>query len=207
VLRLRTCLPLAALFLAVFCPPSRGEALPELSALPLTLVISLERPLPAETEAEMRREMDKLMRQASIRVEWKQLSDFTVGTEVHDLVLVKFRGICSIQPTHIFPDERGPMAFTHTSDGEVLPFSEILCDRVGVAAQSAMAGGEFGRRDELLGRALARVLAHELYHIKGKCNTHGRSGVARKALTGRELIARTFDFAPTDARRMARADD
>jgi hypothetical protein len=167
----------------------------------------LEHPLPAETEAEMHGEMDKLMMQASIRVEWKQLSDFSVGTEVHDLVLVKFRGNCRIQPTPFFVDERGPMAFTHTSDGVVLPFSEVLCNRVGVAAQSAMAGGEFGRRDELLGRALARVLAHELYHIKGKCNAHGRSGVARKALTGRELIARTFDFAPADARRMARTDD
>jgi hypothetical protein len=99
------------------------------------------------------------------------------------------------------------MAFTHTSDGEVLPFSEVLCDRVGVAAQSAMEGGEFSRRDELLGRALARVLAHEIYHIKGKCNEHGRSGVARKALSGRELIAATLDFAPADARRMAHANE
>jgi hypothetical protein len=153
----------------------------------------------------MRREMDKLMMQASIRVEWKNLSDFVAGTEVQDLVLVKFRGNCRIQPAPVFLDERGPMAFTHTSDGQVLPFSEVLCDRVGVAAQSAMEGGEFGRRDELLGRALARVLAHEIYHIKGKCNEHGRSGVARKALSGRELIAATLDFAPADARRMVRA--
>lgn len=172
---------------------------------PLTLVISTETALPAATVAEMHREMDKLMKQASIRVEWIQLSDFSTGTEVHDLVLVKFRGNCRIQPTPVFLDERGPMAFTHTSDGEVLPFSEVLCDRVGVAAKSAMVGGEFGRRDELLGRALARVLAHELYHIKGKCNDHGRSGVARRALTGRELIAATLDFAPADARRMVRA--
>jgi hypothetical protein len=207
MLRLRTCLPLAALLLGALCPSSRGEDPPELNA-PLTLVISLEHPLPAATEAEMHREMDKLMLQASIRVEWKQLSDFSVGTEVHDLVLVKFRGNCRIQPTPMFlVDERGPMAFTHTSDGEVLPFSEVLCDRVGVAAQSAMEVGEIGRRDELLGRALARVVAHELYHIKGKCNDHGRSGVARKALTGRELIAGTFDFAPADARRIVRGGE
>ncbi len=206
MLRLRTWPPLFLLFSVAFCLSARAEGLPELTA-PLTLVISLERPLPAETEAEMHREMDKLMSQASIRVEWRQLSDFSAGTEVHDLVLVKFRGTCRIQATPVFLDERGPMAFTHTSDGEVLPFSEVLCDRVGVAAHSAMAGGEFGHRDELLGRALARVLAHELYHIKGKCNEHGRSGVARKALTGRELISRTFDFDPADARRMIKADD
>lgn len=206
MLRLRTCLPLATLCLVAFGLSSLAEGLPELYS-PLTLVISTERPLPEATVAEMHREMDKLMMQASIRVEWRNLSDFVAGTEVHDLVLVKFRGNCRIQPTPVYLDERGPMAFTHTSDGEVLPFSEVLCDRVGVAAQSAMAGGEFGRRDELLGRALARVLAHEIYHIRGKCNGHGHSGVARKALTGRELIARTLDFAPADARRMAKTDD
>jgi hypothetical protein len=204
--RLRTCLPLAILCLVAARPSSQAEGLPELTPL-LTLVISTERPLPAATEEEMHREMDKLMKQASIRVEWKLLSDFAAGTEVHDLVLVKFHGNCRIQPAPMFLDERGPMAFTHTSDGEVLPFSEVLCDRVGVAAQSAMEGGEFSRRDELLGRALARVLAHEIYHIKGKCNEHGRSGVARKALSGRELIAATLDFAPADARRMAHADE
>ena len=206
MLRLRTLLPFAVLLVVVFAYSSPAEGLPELSA-PLTLVTSAERPLPAETVAEMHREMDKLMQQASIRVEWRELSDFSAGTEVHDLVVVKFRGNCRIRPTPAVLDERGPMAFTHTSDGEVLPFSEVLCDRVGVAAQSAMAGGEFGRLDELLGRALARVLAHELYHIKGKCNDHGHSGVARKALTGRELIAKTLDFAPADARRMVHADD
>ncbi len=204
--RLRTCSPLFVLFFAAFCLSSRAEGLPELTG-PLTLVISVERPLPAATEAEMHREMDKLMKQASIQVEWKQLSDFAAGTDVHDLVLVKFRGKCRIDPTPVILDERGPMAFTHTSDGEVLPFSEVLCERVGVAAKSAMVGGEFGRRDELLGRALARVLAHELYHIKGKCSDHGHSGVARKALTGRELIASTLDFAPADARRMVQPED
>jgi hypothetical protein len=201
MLRLRTCLPLSVLVLAAFCLSAPAEDLTGLTA-PLTLVISTERPLPAATVAEMHREMDKLMKQASIRVEWMQLSDFSPGTEVQDLVLVKFRGNCRIQPAPVLLDERGPLAFTHTSDGQVLPFSEVFCDRVGVAARSAMAGGEFGRGDELLGRALARVLAHELYHIRGKCSEHGRSGLARSALTGRELIATTLDFAPADARRM-----
>ena len=206
MLRLRTCLPLFGLVFTAFSFSARAEGLPELT-VPLTLVVSTERPLPAATVTEMHREMDKLMKQASIQVEWMQLSDFTPGTEVPDLVLVKFKGNCRIQPLPVILDERGPMAFTHTSDGEVLPFSEVLCDRVGVAAHSAMAGGEFGRRDELLGRALARVLAHELYHIKGKCSEHGHSGVARRALSGRELIAATLDFAPADAQRMVRTDN
>lgn len=202
MLRLRTCLPVIVVAVIPLCWPVCAGSLPELNA-PLTLVVSAERPLPVATVAAMHQELDKLMGQASIRVEWKNLSEFTAGTEVQDLVLVKFRGSCRIQPVPVYLDERGPMAFTHISDGEVLPFSEVLCDRVSLAAGSAMWSGEFGHRDELMGRALARVLAHELYHIKGNCSAHGHTGVASRALTGRELIADTLRFAPTDARRMA----
>jgi hypothetical protein len=180
---------------------SYSEGLPELTA-PLTLVVTSEQPMREATATAMHQELAKLMKQASIQIEWMQLSDFKPGTDVHDLVLVKFRGSCQITPAEVYLDERGPLAFTHTSDGEVLPFSEVLCDRVGVAARSAMEGGEFGRRDVLLGRALARVLAHELYHIKGQAHDHGKEGVARHSLTGRDLIGETLSFAPADARRM-----
>jgi hypothetical protein len=202
MLRLRYFLPAVLLLPIAASFVVRAEGLPDLSS-PVTLVFSSERPLPDATVAEMHREMDVLMKQASLQVEWRDLSDFQAGTEVDDLVVVKFKGNCRIQPQPVFLDERGPLAFTHTSDGEVLPFSEVLCDRVSVAARSAMAGGEFGHRDQLLGRALARVLAHEIYHIKSKCKGHGEWGVARRALSGRELIATTLEFSSDDVRRMS----
>jgi hypothetical protein len=62
--------------------------------------------------------------------------------------------------------------------------------------------GEFGKSDLLLGRALGRVLAHEVYHILAKTTGHGRAGVAKSALSGRQLIADRIAFDEHDLRKL-----
>jgi predicted metal-dependent hydrolase len=46
------------------------------------------------------------------------------------------------------------------------------------------------------------VLAHELYHIKAQAHDHGHEGVAKRALSGRELIENSLTFAGSDTARM-----
>jgi hypothetical protein len=180
-----------------------GEAVPPAPPSTLTLVVSAERSLNAVTTAELRRELDRLMRSAAIQVEWRQQAELPLGGAMSDLVVVQFRGDCRVRSERVFFDERGPMAITQVSNGEVLPFTEVLCDRVVAAARPAIDAGEFARRDVLLGRALARVLAHELYHIKGQCREHGRAGVTKRALSGRDLIQDSLVFSAADLRRFA----
>jgi hypothetical protein len=43
------------------------------------------------------------------------------------------------------------------------------------------------QRDLLLGRALGRVVAHELYHIVAQTARHGRAGVAKPFHTPDDL--------------------
>ena len=44
--------------------------------------------------------------------------------------------------------------------------------------------------DKYLGRALGRVLAHELYHILGKTHQHNQDGsVAKEAISAKQLIS------------------
>ncbi|WP_321476004.1 hypothetical protein [uncultured Paludibaculum sp.] len=169
------------------------EGLPSLNG-PLTLVVQYETQPPAESLAEMRRELNTLLQKSSIQVEWRLREEMKPGTQVSDLVLVKFRGSCRMQVEPALLDERGPLAFTHTTDGEVLPFSEVLCDKVRVAARSAMHGGQLAQGNRLMGRAMARVLAHEIYHIAGNTKGHTKEGVSRRALTGAQLIAEHMDF-------------
>lgn len=169
------------------------EGLPSLNA-PLTLVVQYENQPPAESLLEMRRELNTLLQKSSIQVEWRLREEMKEGTEVSDLVLVKFRGNCRMQTEPVLLDERGPLAFTHTTDGEVLPFSEVLCDKVRVAARSAMHGGQIARGNALMGRAMARVLAHEIYHIAGNTKGHTKEGVSKRSLTGAQLIADRIDF-------------
>jgi hypothetical protein len=116
--------------------------------------------------------------------------------------VVHFKGKCVFEPVPYLIDERGPMAFTYSTDGVVQPFSEVACDRVTQAMRSAMAGGDFAHGDVLLGRALGRVLAHEVVHILSKSREHGSSGIAKTALSGSQLIAPELRLEPEDLERI-----
>jgi hypothetical protein len=50
-------------------------------------------------------------------------------------------------------------------------------------------------KNAALGRAMARVGAHEIYHILTGSGTHASQGIARASHSRAELIAPTFAFA------------
>jgi hypothetical protein len=56
--------------------------------------------------------------------------------------------------------------------------------------------------DAAPGRALARVLSHELYHVLARTTGHAREGVAKPSLAGADLSSAYLAFAPEDADRM-----
>jgi hypothetical protein len=91
-------------------------------------------------------------------------------------------------------DERGPLAFAYSSDGDVLPFGQVECDRVKSSLRHLLAGCDYQTGDVLLGRALGRVLAHEMYHMLANERKHTKSGVTRESLTAYELTAKHIDL-------------
>jgi len=179
------------------------EGLPSLHA-PITLVVDSEKPIAAEALRELQNELNHLLKPGGRSVEWKQLSEMKAGAEVSDLIVVRFRGSCRMETMPALLDERGPLALTHTADGDVLPFSEVLCDRVKAAARSAMHGGQVPDGNKLMGRAMARVLAHEVWHITANTQKHGKDGVAQRGLTGAQLISDKFEFNEADAAAFTR---
>ena len=128
------------------------------------------------------------MKPTGLGFEWRLRDDANLATSNH-LVVVRFKGKCVLEPVGYLFDERGPLAFTYSTDGAVQPYSEVACDKVVSSVRSAMFGGDFASADELLGRALGRVLAHELVHMLSKSGAHSRSGVEKAALSGKLLIA------------------
>lgn len=150
----------------------------------------------------MTREMDGLFAKTSLAFEWKRLEEASEFEAVPNLVVVRFRGDCRM--THPYPpfDEQGLFAWTEVTDGIVLPFSTVDCDRVRNAVSLAMWGGDRPRGEHLMGRALARIVAHELYHLFTKSTEHGERGVARRSLTGAELIADGTSFHFEDLHRL-----
>jgi hypothetical protein len=74
-------------------------------------------------------------------------------------------------------------------NGKVLPMADVLCDAVHQLVDRDLRAAQAGEREELLGRALGRVLAHELYHIVLRTTDHASSGLSRSMLTSAELLA------------------
>lgn len=170
---------------------------------PLTLLLAFEGDRSPATVSVMKQEVANILKDSVSRIEFRIPDERGAIDEPGNLIVVKFRGNCTMRNMPILFDERGPLAFTHTADGQVLPFSEVECDRVTRSVQSALWGGEHAHADELLGRALGRVVAHELYHILGNTSKHGTKGVAKTSLKGGQLIAGRLDMDASDLEKLA----
>ena len=167
----------------------------------ITIVLDFQGPRSEQSVAEMKREFTGIMKDTAVRFDFRSRSQASQEA-LSDLVMVRFKGKCVLDPVGYLYDERGPMAFTYSTDGAVQPFSEVACDKVTSAVRSAMSGGDFANADLLLGRALGRVLAHEVVHMLSKSGAHGHTGVAKTALSGSQLIAPELRLEPEDVERL-----
>jgi hypothetical protein len=65
-----------------------------------------------------------------------------------------------------------------------------------------MTNEDYSRADLLIGRALGRVVAHELVHMLTKSGVHGTEGVEKPALSGKQLIAGVLPLSVFDIDRL-----
>lgn len=155
----------------------------------LTVLLDFDSKPAGSSINELRREVTQLMRPTGYRVDVQMKSELPSNQEFEDVVIVRFRGSCDMAAFTPLLDERGSLAWTHTMQGEILPFSEVACDTMRRAVGGALWGSQRKKQDELFGRALGRVVAHELYHIVFKSNAHAKYGVFKESLSRAQLIA------------------
>jgi hypothetical protein len=148
----------------------------------------------------MEAESSRIARQAGLRVRFVERSQ-AAAEQFSDLVVFRMKGRCEMKTSPALLDERGPFAWAFTADGNVLPFGEVKCDRVRESIKTALRPADYKRADLLFGRALGRVVAHELYHMLANTTKHGKSGVAKDTLSARQLVAEVLDF--SDHERIA----
>jgi hypothetical protein len=194
--------PVAAYLALVSLTIISSSATPRTTPDALTIVFRFDGPYSEKSLVEMKRELGTILHDSGIRVDWRNQSDVAASESFPNLVVVKFRGKCRMEPVPYLYDERGPLAFTYSTDGAVLPFGEIECDKVRSSLRTAMWGGDYKRSDKLLGRALARVLAHELYHMLAKTHSHVGQGIAEKALSGAQLISERLQLNQAELNKM-----
>jgi hypothetical protein len=88
------------------------------------------------------------------------------------------------------------------SDGAILPFSDVDCDKIRRFIASDVRSLEAGTREIVYGRAVGRVLAHELYHVFTNTTRHASWGVAKAFYTSRDLVSDQFRFEEKDTKAL-----
>jgi len=178
-----------------------GAGVDRVSPSVLTVILDFKGPHSRTSLKEMKRESGQILNSSGVQLDWRMLGEDPFAS-YSDLVVMTFRGACEFEPAAPLYDELGPLAITHTTNGEVQPFGEVNCDRVVNSARSAMSGNDYARADMLIGRAMGRVVAHELVHMLTKSGQHGTEGVEKPALSGKQLIAASLPLSAFDIDRL-----
>jgi hypothetical protein len=169
---------------------------------PITLYTQFEQAVPADVQEALREEVESIMAPIGLRFEWRDLGK-TAGHEVSaELAVISFKGRCNATGLKARSRFEGALGWTHVSDGQILPFTDISCDRVREFTQPGLLAFRLEDRAARYGRALGRVLAHELYHIFAHTMQHGSMGVAKESYNMKDLLADDFQFQARESRML-----
>lgn len=167
----------------------------------LTIVMDFDGPHSSGSVDAMKQELEGILKGSGLTLDWR-LRQEAAHKDFDNLAVVRFRGKCILRPVSYLYDERGPLAFTHSTEGALLPFSEVDCNTITGLMRQEMFGRDYDQADFLFGRALGRVLAHELVHMLTHSAQHSRGGVAKAALSGRQLISERLPLSAEDLERL-----
>jgi hypothetical protein len=147
---------------------------------------------------ELKQEVSALMQPAALQVDWRDPAVDRDGLENDYSALIHLRGSCRPPEPSTSFEHAAKGGFTLASsavaDGVILPFGDIDC-----AALNSFLGPSLWKqpgpvREFVYARAIARLMAHELYHVIEQTQAHARSGVAEPAFTVAELLSDRFEF-------------
>lgn len=153
-----------------------------------------QQPSPGSLAA-MRKEFNDLFEGAGIVPVWLPLREAgrnSASGKFRRVVMVRFTGSCRDQnwedsvasARELFPEPQR-LAFTKVVNGNVAPWAEVECDSI----KKALGKIPPKQQSRAFGSALARVLAHEVYHVLVKTTAHARHGLARPVVEFSELTA------------------
>ena len=198
-MRLLRC-PICVYLIAGLAVPL-GAGVDRVSPSVLTVILDFKGPHSRTSLIEMQRESGHILNSSGVKLDWRMLGEDPFAS-YSDLVVITFKGVCEYEPAAPIYDELGPLASTRTTNGEVQPFGEVDCNRVVGSARTAMSGSDLARADLLIGRAMGRVVAHELVHMLTKSGCHGTEGVEKAALSGKQLITASLPLSAFDIDRL-----
>jgi len=160
---------------------------------PVTLYTQFQQDPPALVVQAIQSELEAIMAPTGWQFSWHALDEAN-GQVTSRLAVIRFKGECDAAGLRPEAGYSGPLGWTHTSDGAILPFIDVNCDGLRIFVQRDLIEVAPPDREAVFGRAMARILAHELYHLLGNTRTHASGGIGKAAYTVQELLAPILNF-------------
>jgi hypothetical protein len=152
----------------------------------------------------MQQEVARIMDPLGLQFDWR-LASQNRGTELFDrVVLVRFDGSCAGTPAQeLAPGAEIVLGETVLSGYRVIPYSTVHCARL-----RSFLFAETRREahpDLQMGRAMGRVVAHELVHVLLRTRGHDRHGVTRARQSPHDLLENLPAFCKGERERLRHA--
>jgi hypothetical protein len=163
--------------------------------------------LDSTTTHSLDQELKRLLSPAGVDITWRANGEGSREQEGR-MVVGTFAGKCSVETIAIrraSPSDIRTLAETSISNGRILPYFTVDCDHVIRTLAPMLEPLSPPLRQSVLGRALARVIAHEIYHILAETTDHADTGVAKAQMNFRDLTTDHFDLSPTSLQRIRAA--
>jgi len=145
------------------------------------------------------RELSALFAPVELSIEWHTQKPFNYLGRPDAVVAVSFSGACRTVGMPSGPLGSDTLAWTARIDGQLQPLIAVSCARI--------MGFVHAANQPELGRALGRILAHELYHYLTQEISHTRSVLFSETIAAHTLVSAgvQFDAAELAALRQALA--
>jgi len=157
----------------------------------------------------LQQELKRLVAPAGIDLTWRTNADRTqTHEEAGRLIVGDFAGNCSVDSLsngQVASPAKFTLAEASVSEGRVLPYFTVDCSRVMRTLTPMLRPLSAPMRQTILGRALARVIAHEIYHVLAETTEHEDAGLAKAKLTFHDLTAPGIELSPASLQRIRAA--
>ncbi len=166
--------------------------LPAADPMTLGLVIRRGAPIPASVrkhfEVETAQAVQQSFKDANPILAWRDEGASPASEAFDRLIVVSFQGDCSTMMPNLMPGS-GPLGWTSTAGGRVLPFIGIDCGRVKAVLAESGGWPHSVVPAGILARALSRVAMHEIYHVLSERKHHDEEGLFKAEYTSGDLLA------------------
>ncbi len=176
-----------------------------LAVQPIEILFDFKTPPETAVVSVMKSEIREILGPAQLDLTFQGLGDADSLERFQKIILVRFQGVCqagwSVDPVQLNQPallDSPALGRTEISGGRVMPFVHIFCNEVRAFVPAVSKTPQ----DQVYGRALGRVVAHELYHALLSTVEHAHAGIARSVQSARDLTREKLTLDPASIERL-----